>query len=124
LTRLRAVSGNPVARLVKRGPGFALGPVDSNRAVEVAGALRVEGDGRTSGLEAVGLGLAWVEVETGAVNRVPLDVELEEGEFRLRSVARLPAAEPAWLRLRLIWRNSAWETEVVRLAGGELSRPE
>jgi poly(glycerol-phosphate) alpha-glucosyltransferase len=124
LTRLRAVSGNPVARLVKRGPGFALGPVDSNRAVEVAGALRVEGDGRKSGLEAVELGLAWVEVESGAVTEVPLDVKLEEGEFRLRAIARLPAAEPAWLRLRLIWRNSAWETEVVRLSGGELTRPE
>jgi hypothetical protein len=58
------------------------------------------------------------------VTEVPLDVKLEEGEFRLRAIARLPAAEPAWLRLRLIWRNSAWETEVVRLSGGELTRPE
>jgi hypothetical protein len=56
------------------------------------------------------------------VVHAPLDVKLDEDEFRLRAVARLPTGD-AWLRLRLTWRNSAWQTELVRLAGGELSRP-
>jgi len=125
LTRLRAVRGNPVARLGRRGADFELGPVGPNRAVELAGELRVEGDGRKSGLAAVELGLAWVAIETGEVTEAPLSVKLDEEDerFDLRAVAPLPD-EDALLRLRLIWRNSAWETVLVRLAGGELSRPE
>lgn len=122
LTRLRAVSGNPVARLVQRGPELGLGPVGSNGALELAGVLRVEGDARKSGLDAVELGLAWVHFESGEVIAAPLRAKLGEEEFRLRSVARLPAAD-AWLRLRLIWRNSAWETEIARLEDGRLTRP-
>jgi poly(glycerol-phosphate) alpha-glucosyltransferase len=122
LTRLRTVSANPIARLVNRGPDFALGPVGSDGALELAGRLRVEGDARQSGRDAVELGLAWIQFESGEVTDVPLRVKLRDDEFRLRSIASLPPAG-AWLRLRLIWRNSAWETEVVRLEDGLLSRP-
>jgi poly(glycerol-phosphate) alpha-glucosyltransferase len=125
LTRLRAVRGNPVGRLVRRAPDFELGPVGSNRAVELAGTLRVEGDGRKSGLEAVELTLAWVLVESGEIVDAPLSVKFDEEseEFRVSAIARLPEAD-AWLRLRLTWVNSSWQEELVRLEGGELSRPD
>jgi poly(glycerol-phosphate) alpha-glucosyltransferase len=122
VTRLRAVRGNPLARVVQRAPEIALGPVGSNGAVELAGTLRVEGEGRKSGLEAVELELAWVVAETGEAIAAPLSVKLEEEEFRLRAIAPLPAGN-ARLRLRLIWRNSSWETDLVLLRDGELSRP-
>jgi poly(glycerol-phosphate) alpha-glucosyltransferase len=122
LTRLRAVSGNPLGRLVQRGPDFELGPVGSRRALELAGVLTVEGNGRKSGLEAVELTLAWVHDESGEVTELPLAVKLSEEQFRLRALVDLPATD-ARLRLRLIWRNSSWETDLVRLERGELSRP-
>ena len=53
---------------------------------------------------------------------LPLRVKLAEEQFRLRAVVALPAGD-ARLRLRLTWRNSSWETDVVLLERGELSRP-
>ncbi len=122
LSRLRSVSANPLARLAQRAPEFSLGPVASNGALELAGVLKVDGNGRKSGLDAVELGLAWVEQESGEVTELPLRAKLAEEEFRLRARVALPAAD-ARLRLRLTWRNSAWETDVVRLDGDVLSRP-
>jgi poly(glycerol-phosphate) alpha-glucosyltransferase len=122
LERLRVVSGNPVGRLLGRGPDFALGPVEDGQALELAGVLALDGHSRKTGLDAVELELAWIERASGEPVQAPLDVKLEDERFRLRAIARLPAGD-AWLRLRLTWRNSAWETELVRLAGGELSRP-
>jgi poly(glycerol-phosphate) alpha-glucosyltransferase len=124
LTRLRAVRGNPVARLVQRELDFALGPVGSNRAVELAGTLRVEGESRRTKLDSVTFELAWVLVESGELVDAPLKAERDEetGEFSLSAIARLPEAD-ARLRLRLIWLNSSWQTDLVVLAGGALSRP-
>ena len=120
--RLRGVRRNPLARVVQRAPEIALGPVGRNGAVELAGTLKVDGESRKSGLDAVELALAWVVDETGDVIEAPLSVKLDEEEFRLRAIAQLPAAN-ARLRLRLIWRNSSWETDLVLLRDGELSRP-
>jgi poly(glycerol-phosphate) alpha-glucosyltransferase len=122
LTRLRHVSGNPLGRLLGRPPDFALGPVAPGRALELAGTLRVTGKARKAGLEAVELALAWVEHESGDVAGQPLRVKLAEEEFQLGATVPLPARD-ARLRLRLTWRNSAWETDVARLEGGVLSRP-
>jgi poly(glycerol-phosphate) alpha-glucosyltransferase len=124
LTRLRAVRGNPVARLTQRAPELALGPVGKNRAVELAGTLRIEGESRKTKLDAVTFELAWVLVESGAVvdARIGAKRDEETDEFSLSAIARLPDAD-ARLRLRLIWLNSSWQTDLVVLAGGELSRP-
>jgi poly(glycerol-phosphate) alpha-glucosyltransferase len=122
LSRLRTVSGNPLARLMARRPDVALGPIGPNHALELAGVLTVAGDGRKWGLEAVELGLAWVDDDSGEVTEHPLRVKLADEQFRLRAIVPLPAGD-ARLRLRLIWRNSSWETDVVRLERGELSRP-
>jgi poly(glycerol-phosphate) alpha-glucosyltransferase len=122
-SRLRAVSANPLARLLRRGPDFALGAVTPGAALELEGVLELAGRSRTTGLDAVELGLAWIEEASGAVTEQPLRVKLADERFRLRAIVALPTAD-ARLRLRLIWRNSAWETDVVRLAGGVLSRPE
>jgi len=121
--RLRLVSANPLARLVQRGPDFALGGVTGRRALELAGRMKVDGRSRKAGLDAVLLELAWIDAESGAVTALPLEAKLGEDEFfRLRASARLPAAT-ARLRLRLTWRNSAWETDVVQLEDGEVTRP-
>ena len=122
LTRLRHVSGNPLGRLLGRGPDFALGPVAPGRALELAGTLRVKGESRKAGLDSIELGLAWIDGESGDVAGQPLRVKLAEEEFQLRATVPLPARD-ARLRLRLTWRNSAWETVVATLEGGELSRP-
>jgi poly(glycerol-phosphate) alpha-glucosyltransferase len=122
LERLRPASSNPTSRLLGRGPEFDLGPVGSNGALELAATLRIDGDGRKSGLDAVELGLAWVERESGAVTVLPLRVKRADERFRLRAVVRLPASD-ARLRLRLTWRNSSWETDVVLFERGVLNRP-
>lgn len=113
LDRLRPVGASPLGRLLRRG---------NDGAVELAGRLKVEGRARNSGLDAADLRLAWIDEASGAVTELPLDVSSAKGELRLRALLEPPAAD-ARLRLRLTWRNSAWETRVARLAGGELSRP-
>ena len=122
LERLRLVSANRLSRLLGRRGNFALGAVGGGEALELAGVLTIDGDSRRTGLEAAELGLAWIEQESGAVKELPLDVKLDAEKFHLRSVVGLPTGD-ARLRLRLTWRNSAWDTELVRLEGGELSRP-
>jgi poly(glycerol-phosphate) alpha-glucosyltransferase len=124
LTRLRAVRGNPVTRLVQQVPDFELGPVGKNRAVELAATLRVEGESRRTKLDAATFELDWVLLASGEVVGAPLSVERDEetDEFSLSAIARLPQ-EDARLRLRLIWLNSSWQTDLVLLEGGELSRP-
>jgi poly(glycerol-phosphate) alpha-glucosyltransferase len=122
LERLRLVSGNRLGRMLDRSPDFMLGAVAAGQALELAGVLELDGHSRKSGLDAVELGLAWIERESGAVDELPLDVKLDEERFRLRAVVGLPGGD-ARLRLRLIWRNSAWETELVRFADGAVSRP-
>ena len=123
LSRLRLVSANPLARLVQRGPDFALGRVTTKRALELAGTLKVDGRSRKTGLDEVVVELAWIDAESGEVTELPLVAKLGEDElFRLRATARVPAAD-ARLRLRMTWRNQAWETDVVRLEDGEVSRP-
>ena len=123
LSRLRLVSANPLARLVQRGPDFALGRVTTERAIELAGILKFDGRSRKTGLDEVVVELAWIDAESGEVTELPLVAKLGEGElFRLRATARVPTAD-ARLRLRMTWRNQAWETDVVRLEDGEVSRP-
>jgi poly(glycerol-phosphate) alpha-glucosyltransferase len=112
LSRLRPASANPLRRLVGRDRGHAL---------DVAGVLTVDGRSARSGLDAVELGLAWIEQESGRVTELPLEVKLTRDRFRLRANVELPASD-ARLRLRLTWRNSAWQTDVARIAGGELIR--
>jgi len=111
LDRLRPASAGPLGRLLRRR---------ENGAVELAGVLAVDGRGR--GLDEAELALAWIDDESGAVTPLPLDVRSAKRALRLRAVVAPPAAPEARLRLRLTWRNSAWETDVARVAGGELSR--
>ena len=62
------------------------------------------------------------------VVRLQLKVSRDERAFRVRARAPLSdlphggASDAVWLRLRLTWRNSSWETEVARPAA--LSLPE
>ena len=122
LERLRPVSASPWRRRLQRGPAIQLGAVEPDAGLELACVLRIEGRSGETGLEAAELELAWVEQRQGTVTELPLTVTRAGGEFRLRTLAPPPAAD-ARLRLRLTWRNSAWETDVVQLAGGALKRP-
>ena len=110
--------------LAQRAPELALGPVGKNRAVELAGTLRIEGESRKTKLDAVRFELAWVIGESGEVVDAPIGARRDEetDEFSLRAIARLPDAD-ARLRLRLIWLNSSWQTDLVVLTGDGLSRP-
>jgi poly(glycerol-phosphate) alpha-glucosyltransferase len=121
LSRLRLVSANPLRRLAARRPAFALGPVGAGVALELAAALTVNGKSRRTKLDAVELGLAWIEEESGEVLDLPLSVKRASETFRLQAKVALPAGD-ARLRLRLIWRNSAWQTDVAQLKDGRLSR--
>jgi len=112
LRRLRPASAGPLRRLVGR---------DRGRTLELAGVLTVDGRSPGSGLDAVEIGLAWIEQESGRVTEQPLEVKRARQRFRLRANVELPEND-ARLRLRLTWRNSAWQTDVARIAGGELSR--
>ena len=122
LERLRLVSASPWRRRLQRGPAIHLGAAGPNAELELACALRVEGRSRETGLDAAALELAWVEQTQGTVTELPLAVTRSGSAFRLRALAPVPAAD-ARLRLRLTWRNSAWETDVAQVARGELKRP-
>jgi hypothetical protein len=120
LGKLRLVPAGRLARLVNRGPEVALGPVDPPAAVELEGTVRIEAQTRQSTLDAVVFELAWVDEESGAIEDAGIDAKRRKDEeaFRIRAVAPVPEAGTARLRLRLLWENSAWETDVI-IAGGE-----
>ena len=86
--------------------------------LELRGVLRVEGRGA---LDAARVRLDAVH-DTGEVAELPLDVEPVEGglgvEARIALDDVLPAGGVARLRLRLVWHNSAWETEIAQPPDG------
>jgi poly(glycerol-phosphate) alpha-glucosyltransferase len=82
--------------------------------LQLAGTLRVELR-RPRALKAADVQLAAIDAASGAVTELPLKVERRDGALRFRTPGgvlgpRLP--DGARLRLRCIWRNSAWETEL------------
>jgi poly(glycerol-phosphate) alpha-glucosyltransferase len=122
LRRLRLVSANPFARRLARGPDFALGAAAPGRVLELAGSLELDGQGSKSRLDGVELALDWIDDDSGDVTEAPLAARPAGKSFRVRGIVELPAAD-ARLRLRLTWRYSSWETDVVRLERGVLTRP-
>jgi poly(glycerol-phosphate) alpha-glucosyltransferase len=100
--------------------------VRGNR-LQFAGVLRVQGYSRRARLDSAAVQLAAVDDATGAVTELPLKVKHTDDELRLQTPAGLrggpvvPAG--ARLRLRLLWHNSAWETEPVA-PGGEPAESE
>jgi len=90
--------------------------VRGGRRLQFTGVLRVQGTSRRAQLDSARVELAAVDPDSGTVNRLPLKVKLVEGELRLATPAGLgggPAVPAgARLRLRLVWQNSAWETEL------------
>jgi poly(glycerol-phosphate) alpha-glucosyltransferase len=119
LAKLRLVPAGRLARLVNRGPDVVLGPVDGRMAVALEGTAEIEVQTRRGKLEAVVFELAWVHEESGAIEEIALEVKRgeDEEEFRLKALAPVPEAGVARLRLRLLWENSAWETDVVVVDG-------
>jgi len=107
LTRLEPVS--PLIRLLGR------------RALRLEAVVEIDGRGGGTGWDAVDFALAWVDVDTGAVTALPLRARRSKRRFRLRATIDPPAGN-AWLRLRLTWANSAWQTEVARVRRGRLKR--
>ena len=91
--------------------------------LQLEGVLRVEGRGRRADAR---LQLDAVHEESGEAIQLPLEVERVEGGFGVETKIpledALPAEGVARLRLRLLWNNSAWETEISRPPDGvELS---
>jgi poly(glycerol-phosphate) alpha-glucosyltransferase len=91
-------------------------------ALRLDGALEVDGRGGRAGWDAIALELAWIDLRSGDVTELPLRVKRSKRTFRVRSTFERPAHD-AWLRLRLTWRNCAWQTEAARFERGRLSRP-
>jgi poly(glycerol-phosphate) alpha-glucosyltransferase len=87
------------------------------RRLALAGTLSVDGFSRRATLDAAQLELAAVHHANGAVTPLPLKVKRDQdGPFRVRARIRLAdlfrdGPEPR-LRLRFIWHNSSWETEL------------
>jgi poly(glycerol-phosphate) alpha-glucosyltransferase len=122
LERLRLVRDRGWRR---RLGNLAPGRVGAGGALELAGVLRVKGRGD---LDAGRLELAAIRVGSGEVVDLPLVAERADDGFRLAATVPLadvlPAGEPgaARLRLRLVWRNAAWQTDVaVPAADGEVA---
>ena len=86
------------------------------RRLRFAGVLRVRARTRRAKLESAAVTLAAIDDSSGAVAELPLKVETEDGTLKLQTPAGLlggPAVpDGTRLRLRLTWRNSAWETEL------------
>jgi poly(glycerol-phosphate) alpha-glucosyltransferase len=87
--------------------------------LQFAGLLRVRATSRRSGLDSARVQLSAVDPASGAVVELPLKAKAAgEEELRLQTRAGLrggPAVpDGTWLRLRLLWQNSAWETELMR----------
>jgi poly(glycerol-phosphate) alpha-glucosyltransferase len=93
----------------------------SRHARLLEGSLELDGSGGKAGPDAVELTLAWVDKRSGAVTELPLRSRRSKQSFRLRATIEPPAGA-ARLRLRLTWRNSAWETDVARAERGGLIR--
>jgi poly(glycerol-phosphate) alpha-glucosyltransferase len=118
LTRLRAVPRSRIARLLRHGRDFAPALVDGG-ALELTGVLKVDGATRGPGLDAAELGLSAVHESTGDIIDLPLTIERDGNEFRIRSrfpLADVVAGDRARLRLRLVWRNASWQTRIMRPA--------
>jgi hypothetical protein len=87
------------------------------------GVVTVTGASRSATLDEADVVLDAVDDGSGAVTPIPLKVERVEGEprVRARTVSGLlggpKVPDGARLRLRLLWHNSVWETEVA--AGGD-----
>lgn len=88
-------------------------------ALQVRGVLRVEGRGRRKDAR---IRLDAVHEESGEAVELPLEVEQVDGGFGVEAKIplddALPAEGVARLRLRLVWNNSAWETEIAQPPDG------
>jgi poly(glycerol-phosphate) alpha-glucosyltransferase len=110
LTRLDPAS--PLRRVLGR---------HSRRALRLDAELEIDGRGGGTGWGAVEFALDWIDSGTGAVTAERVRARRSKRVFRLRATIEPPAGN-AWLRLRLTWANSAWQTEVARVRRGKLKR--
>ena len=89
--------------------------------LQFAGVLRVQGHSRRARLGSAGVELSAVDDASGAVTALPLRVKHADDELRVHTPAGLRGGpvvpSGARLRLRLLWQNSAWETELVNPDG-------
>lgn len=105
------------------GRRAAPGMFGARRRLHLAGVLEVEGRGP---LGQASVSLAAVHQGSGLVVDLPLTVKHRKGRISVRASVPLGDLFPegardqdrARLRLRLTWRNSAWETWVDRADGG------
>jgi poly(glycerol-phosphate) alpha-glucosyltransferase len=81
--------------------------------LQLAGTLQVELK-RPRTIKAAEVELSAIDTETGDVSQLPLKVQRQDGELRIRTPGVLGPRLPdgTRLRLRCTWRNSAWETEL------------
>ena len=90
--------------------------------LQFAAVLRVKASTRRAKLGSADVRLSAVDDASGAVTELPLKVKLARRRAPLHTPAGLrggPVVPPGTrLRLRLLWRNSAWETGLEGLDDG------
>ena len=86
------------------------------RTAAIAGVLHIEARTRRAKLASARVTLAAIDDATGDVSELPLKVKVDDGALKLHTPAGLLGGpslpENARLRLRLMWENATWETEL------------
>jgi poly(glycerol-phosphate) alpha-glucosyltransferase len=114
-----SIGGSPVPG---RSRGAVPGVYGERRRISFAGRLTVKGHSRTAPLSDATVTLSAVHEPTSSVVRLPLEVAVADDGFDLRATASLGDLYPdgvdpsgrSYLRLRVVWHNSVWETRVRR----------
>ena len=117
-----SIGGSPVPG---RPRGAVPGVFSERRRLTFAGRLVVRGHSETATLSDATVTLAAVHEPTSSVVQLPLETRLTDDVFDLRASASLGELYPegvdpsgrSYLRLRVVWHNSAWETRVRRTGG-------
>lgn len=114
-----------LGRLTGRDAASPVGAYGDDVPLRLAGVLRIQSRGTAEDLDTARVELAAVRECGGEVVELPVTAVREGKDFRVS--ARFPVGsllgeagseERAYLRLRLVWENSAWQTRVGRPTAG------
>ena len=119
VTRMSIARPGPLRRLLDRVRSSPPGVYPGDAVLSFRGVLTVEGRGAPETLQGARIELAAVQQASGEVVELPVEVTQEGMRFEISAEAPLApllgpagAEEQAYLRLRLVWENSAWNVQL------------